>query len=114
MKVITGVGAGPASVPRRPGGGSRGSTVLPAAVSHDSMLTMTVPRRDRAHRPARPRDHRVSAKPEWCSPWKLGICSTSPGDGFCLGLASQVKGHNETTFLAALWSPAPRMREYSA
>ena len=114
MKVITGVGGWPASVPRQAQAAEAAGfdCITCGELSHDSMLTMTVAATateriglQTSVTIAFPRSPMVLAM----EAWDLQHLS---GGRFCLGLGSQVKGHNERRF-GGTWSPpAPRMREY--
>ena len=114
MKVITGVGGWPASVPQqaRAAEAARFDCITCGELSHDSMLTMTVAATateriglQTSVTIAFPRSPMVLAMEAW------DLQHLSSGR-FCIGLGSQVKGHNERRF-GGTWSPpAPRMREY--
>ena len=114
MKVITGVGGWPASVPEqaRAAEAAGFDCITCGELSHDSMLTMTVAATateriglQTSVTIAFPRSPMVLAM----EAWDLQHLS---GGRFCLGLGSQVKGHNERRFGGSWSPPAPRMREY--
>ena len=114
MKVITGVGGWPAAVAAQAkqaeADGFDGITC--GELAHDSMLAMTVAATatetiglQTSVTIAFPRSPMVLAM----EAWDLQHLS---GGRFCMGLGSQVKGHNERRFAGAWSPPAPRMRDY--
>ena len=114
MKVITGVGGWPATIPEQAQAAeAAGFDCLTCGeLDHDSILIMTLAATateriglQTSVTIAFPRSPFVLAM----EAWDLQHLS---GGRFCLGLGSQVKGHNERRF-GGTWSPpAPRMREY--
>ena len=114
MKIITGVGGWPAAVPAqaRKAEADGFDCITCGELSHDSMLTMTVAATatesiglQTSVTIAFPRSPMVLAMEAW------DLQHLSRGR-FCLGLGSQVKGHNERRFGGTWTPPAPRMREY--
>ena len=114
MKVITGVGGWPSAIPdqARAAEGAGFDAITCGELAHDSMLTMTVAATateriglQTSVTIAFPRSPMVLAM----EAWDLQQLS---GGRFCLGLGSQVKGHNERRFGGTWTAPAPRMREY--
>ena len=114
MKVITGVGGWPATIPEqaRAAEAAGFDCLTCGELDHDSIMIMTVAATateriglQTSVTIAFPRSPFVLAM----EAWDLQHLS---GGRFCLGLGSQVKGHNERRF-GGTWSPpAPRMREY--
>ena len=114
MKVITGVGGWPSAIPAqaRAAEAAGFDAITCGELSHDAMLTMTVAATatksiglQTSVTIAFPRSPMVLAMEAW------DMQHLSEGR-FCLGLGSQVKGHNERRF-GGTWSPpAPRMHEY--
>ena len=114
MKVITGVGGWPKAVAEQAKAAEDDGfdAITCGELSHDSMLTMTVAATateriglQTSVTIAFPRSPMVLAM----EAWDLQHLS---GGRFCLGLGSQVKGHNERRFGGSWAPPAPRMREY--
>ena len=114
MKVITGVGGWPGTVGAQAKAAEDDGfdAITCGELSHDSMLTMTVAATateriglQTSVTIAFPRSPMVLAM----EAWDLQHLS---GGRFCLGLGSQVKGHNERRFGGSWAPPAPRMREY--
>lgn len=114
MKVITGVGGWPSEIGEQAQRAEAdGFDVLTCGeLAHDSVLTMTVAatatRRidlQTSVTIAFPRSPMVLAMEAW------DIQHLSRGR-FCIGLGSQVKGHNERRFGGTWSAPAPRMGEY--
>ena len=114
MKVITGVGGWPKAVAEQAKAAEDDGfdAITCGELSHDSMLTMTVAAAateriglQTSVTIAFPRSPMVLAM----EAWDLQHLS---GGRFCLGLGSQVKGHNERRFGGSWAPPAPRMREY--
>ena len=114
MKVITGVGGWPGTVgAQAKAAEDHGFDAITCGeLAHDSMLTMTVAATateriglQTSVTIAFPRSPMVLAM----EAWDLQHLS---GGRFCLGLGSQVKGHNERRFGGSWAPPAPRMREY--
>ncbi len=114
MKVMTGVGGWPGAIPQQAraaeAAGFDGITC--GELAHDSMLTMTVAATateriglQTSVTIAFPRSPMVLAMEAW------DIQHLS-GGRFCIGLGSQVKGHNERRFGGTWTPPAPRMREF--
>lgn len=116
MKVVAGVGGWPKDVPAAARQAEEeGFDVLTCGeLAHDSLLTMAMAAGateriglQTSVTIAFPRSPMVLAM----EAWDLQHLS---GGRFCLGLGSQVKGHNERRF-GGTWSPpAARMREYIA
>lgn len=114
MKIVTGIGGWPGDAPARAERAEADGfdVVTCGELAHDSMLTMTLAATttDRIELQtsvtiAFPRSPMVLAMEAW------DIQHLSRGR-FCIGLGSQVKGHNERRF-GGTWSPpAPRMKEY--
>ena len=114
MKVVTGVGGWPAAIGEQAQQAEADGfdCITCGELAHDSMLTMTVAATateriglQTSVTIAFPRSPMVLAMAAW------DLQHLSNGR-FCLGLGSQVKGHNERRF-GGTWSPpAPRMREY--
>ncbi len=114
MKVITGVGGWPATIPAQAQAAEAAGfdCITCGELDHDSIMIMTVAATATSRIAlqtsvtiAFPRSPFVLAM----EAWDLQHLS---GGRFCLGLGSQVKGHNERRF-GGTWSPpAPRMREY--
>ncbi len=114
MKVITGVGGWPSAIPAQARGAEAVGfdAITCGELAHDSMLTMTLAATatqriglQTSVTIAFPRSPMVLAM----EAWDLQHLS---GGRFCLGLGSQVKGHNERRFGGTWSAPAPRMREY--
>ena len=114
MQVITGVGGWPASIPEQARAAeAEGFDCLTCGeLAHDSILTMTLAATateriglQTSVTIAFPRSPFVLAMQAW------DLQHLSRGR-FCLGLGSQVKGHNERRFGGTWSAPAPRMREY--
>ena len=114
MKIVTGVGGWPSSVPpqARKAEADGFDCITCGELAHDSMLTMTVAATateriglQTSVTIAFPRSPMVLAMEAW------DLQQLSQGR-FCLGLGSQVKGHNERRFGGTWSAPAPRMREY--
>ena len=114
MKVITGVGGWPGTVGAQAKAAEDDGydAITCGELAHDSMLTMTVAATateriglQTSVTIAFPRSPMVLAM----EAWDLQHLS---GGRFCLGLGSQVKGHNERRFGGSWAPPAPRMREY--
>ena len=114
MKVITGVGGWPSAVPdqARRAEAEGFDCITCGELAHDSVLTMTVAATateriglQTSVTIAFPRSPMVLAM----EAWDLQQLS---GGRFCIGLGSQVKGHNERRFGGTWTAPAPRMREY--
>ena len=114
MQVITGVGGWPSAIPEqaRAAEAAGFDAITCGELAHDSMLTMTVAATateriglQTSVAIAFPRSPMVLAM----EAWDLQQLS---GGRFCLGLGSQVKGHNERRFGGTWTAPAPRMREY--
>ena len=114
MKVITGVGGWPSAVPAqaRRAEADGFDCITCGELAHDSVLTMTVAATateriglQTSVTIAFPRSPMVLAM----EAWDLQQLS---GGRFCIGLGSQVKGHNERRFGGTWTAPAPRMREY--
>ena len=114
MKVITGVGGWPSTVPEqaRRAEAEGFDCITCGELAHDSVLTMTVAATateriglQTSVTIAFPRSPMVLAM----EAWDLQQLS---GGRFCIGLGSQVKGHNERRFGGTWTAPAPRMREY--
>lgn len=114
MKVVTGVGGWPAAIGEQAQQAEADGfdCITCGELAHDSTLTMTVAATateriglQTSVTIAFPRSPMVLAMAAW------DLQHLSNGR-FCLGLGSQVKGHNERRF-GGTWSPpAPRMREY--
>ena len=114
MKVITAVGGWPSTVPEqaRRAEAEGFDCITCGELAHDSVLTMTVAATateriglQTSVTIAFPRSPMVLAM----EAWDLQQLS---GGRFCIGLGSQVKGHNERRFGGTWTAPAPRMREY--
>ena len=114
MKVVTGVGGWPSAVPAqaRKAEVDGFDAVTCGELAHDSLVTMTVAATATERiglqtgvAIAFPRSPMVLAMEAW------DLQQLSRGR-FCLGLGSQVKGHNERRFGGTWTPPAPRMREY--
>lgn len=114
MKVVTGIGGWPGGVAAASRAAEQDGfdAISCGELAHDSLVTMTVAatatRRvglQTSVTIAFPRSPMVLAM----QAWDLQHLS---GGRFCLGLGSQVKGHNERRFGGAWSAPAPRMREY--
>ena len=114
MKVITGVGGWPSAVPAqaRKAEADGFDAVACGELAHDSLVTMTVAATateriglQTSVAIAFPRSPMVLAMEAW------DLQQLSRGR-FCLGLGSQVKGHNERRFGGTWTPPAPRMKEY--
>ena len=114
MKVITGVGGWPSAVAAqaRQAEADGFDAITCGELAHDSVIAMTAAATatekiglQTSVTIAFPRSPMVLAM----EAWDLQHLS---GGRFCMGLGSQVKGHNERRF-AGTWSPpAPRMRDY--
>ena len=114
MKVITGAGGWPSAIAEQARAAEAdGFDVLTCGeLAHDSVLTMTVAATateriglQTSVTIAFPRSPMVLAMEAW------DLQHLSRGR-FCIGLGSQVKGHNERRFGGTWSAPAPRMREY--
>ena len=116
MKVITGVGGWPSAIPAQARGAEAigFDAITCGELAHDSMLTMTLAATatqriglQTSVTIAFPRSPMVLAM----EAWDLQHLS---GGRFCLGLGSQVKGHNERRFGGTWSAPAPRMPRETA
>ncbi len=116
MKLVTGIGGWPSRAPAaaRRAEDDGFDVVTCGELAHDSIVTMalaaTTTERIELQTSvtiAFPRSPMVLAMEAW------DIQQLS-GGRFCLGLGSQVKGHNERRFGGTWTAPAPRMREYIA
>ena len=114
MKVVTGVGGWPSAIAAQAQKAEADGfdSITCGELAHDSVLTMTVAATateriglQTSVTIAFPRSPMVLAM----EAWDLQHLS---GGRFCLGLGSQVKGHNERRFGGTWAPPAPRMREY--
>ena len=114
MKIVTGVGGWPGGVgaQAQAAEASGYDCITCGELSHDSIVTMTVAALattkidlQTSITIAFPRSPLVLAMEAW------DLQHLSKGR-FCIGLGSQVKGHNERRFGGTWTAPAPRMREY--
>lgn len=114
MKVVTGMGGWPGSVAEQAARAeAAGYDILTCGeLSHDSIVTMTAAALATEYiglqtsvTIAFPRSPFVLAMQSW------DLQHLSHGR-FCIGLGSQVKGHNVRRFGGTWTAPAPRMREY--
>ena len=114
MQVVTGIGGWPGEAPARAKRAEEAGfdVVTCGELAHDSVLTMALAATSTERiglqtsvTIAFPRSPMVLAMEAW------DIQQLSKGR-FCIGLGSQVKGHNERRFGGTWTAPAPRMREY--
>ena len=114
MQIITGIGGWPSAAPAQAKKAEENGfdCVTCGELAHDSMLTMALAATSTEKiglqtsvTIAFPRSPMVLAMEAW------DIQQLSRGR-FCIGLGSQVKGHNERRFGGTWTPPAPRMKEF--